>query len=217
VAKLLERRRSERFEVNAEFAELEPGSISFVNNLSESGVFVSTRTRLPLGTPLELRFTILLDDPVVISGTGRVVHHQDEPRGMGVSFVNLSAEMQLRVIDAIGWHRAREASRSADPGFRTRELTPDEMAQLDSEEPDADQSITSLSSAAVLDDSLTASRSGLGGLRRAPSEDSGDIPPPPPSRRAAPPPPAAAQPSQPAPARKPAPPPPPKDDEYEDF
>jgi hypothetical protein len=214
VAKLLERRRSDRFEVNAEFAELEPGSISFVNNLSESGVFVSTRTRLPLGTPLELRFTILLDDPVVITGTGRVVHHQDEPRGMGVSFVNLSAEMQLRVIDAIGWHRAREASRSADPGFRTRELTPDEMAQLDSEEPDADQSITSLSSAAVLDDSLTASRSGLGGLRRAPSEDSGDIPPPPPSRRASPPP-AAAQP--PAPARKPAPPPPPKDDEYEDF
>jgi hypothetical protein len=214
VAKLLERRRSERFEVNAEFAELEPGSISFVNNLSESGVFVSTRTRLPLGTPLELRFTILLDDPVVITGTGRVVHHQDEPRGMGVSFVNLSAEMQLRVIDAIGWHRAREASRSADPGFRTRELTPDEMAQLDSEEPDADQSITSLSSAAVLDDSLTASRSGLGGLRRSPSEDSGDIPPPPPSRRASPPP-AAAQP--PAPARKPAPPPPPKDDEYEDF
>ena len=47
MAKLLERRRSDRFEVNAEFAELEPGSISFVNNLSESGVFVSTRTRLP--------------------------------------------------------------------------------------------------------------------------------------------------------------------------
>lgn len=212
MAKLLERRRSDRFEVNAEFADLDPGSISFVNNLSESGVFISTRTRLPLGTQLELRFTILLDDPVVITGTGRVVHHQDEPRGMGVSFVNLSAEMQLRVIDAIGWHRAREASRTADPGFRTRELTPDELAQLDSDEPDADQSITSLSSAAVLDDSLTASRSGLGGLRRAPSEDSGDIPPPPPTRRASPPPPAASQ-----PARKPAPPPPPKDDEYEDF
>lgn len=212
MAKLLERRRSERFEVNAEFAELEPGSISFVNNLSEAGVFINTRTRLPLGTAVELRFTILLDDPVVIAGTGRVVHHQDEPRGMGVSFVNLSAEMQLRVIDAIGWHRAREASRTADPGFRTRELTPDELAQLDDADPDADQSITSLSSAAVLDDSLTASRSGLGGLRRSPSEDSGDIPPPPP-RRAAPPPPAQA-----APARKPPPPPPPpKDDEYEDF
>ena len=50
MAKLLERRRSERFEVNSEFAELEPGSISFVNNLSEQGVFISTRTRLPLGT-----------------------------------------------------------------------------------------------------------------------------------------------------------------------
>jgi len=33
VAKPLERRRSERFEVNAELAELEPGSVAYVGNI----------------------------------------------------------------------------------------------------------------------------------------------------------------------------------------
>ena len=50
MAKPLERRRSERFEVNAEFAELEPGSVAYVSNLSEHGVFLNTRARLPVGS-----------------------------------------------------------------------------------------------------------------------------------------------------------------------
>lgn len=203
-----ERRRSERYAVNAEFAELEPGSVTFVSNLSEHGVFVNTRTRLPVGTPVDLRFTILLDDPVVISGPGRVVHHQDEPRGMGIAFGNLSAEMQLRVIDAIGWHRTREASRSADPGFRTRELTPEEMAQLEAEsDEDPGSSIASLTGSAVSDDSLPGvSGSGVTEVRGDELDELDELEAP---RRG------ARQPSAP-PARK-APPPPPKDDDYEDF
>lgn len=206
MAKQLERRRNERYEVNAAFAELEPGTFSFVSNLSEQGVFISTRQRLPVGTAVDLRFTILLDDPVVITGTGRVMHHMDEPRGMGIAFGNLSAEMQLRVIDAIGWHRTRMASRGAEPGFRTRELTADELAQLE-EDDSAGESITSLSASAVLaDESLAAAaRSGLGAVAREESRDNIPVPP----RRPPAPPPASA-------ARKP-PPPPPKDDEYEDF
>lgn len=200
MAKPLERRRSERFEVNAEFAELEPGTIAYVSNLSEFGVFINTADRLPLGAAVDLRFTILLDDPVVITGTGRVVHHKDEPLGMGVVFSNLDAAMQLRVIDAIAWHRVRLASRRA-PRFRTRELTRDEVAQLEAEEAQSSGSYTSLSASAVMADESVAgaARSGLG-----------DVPPPP-AHRAAPPPPTAA------PKKPPPPPPPPKDDEYEDF
>lgn len=214
MAKPLERRRSERFEVNAELAELEPGSVAYVGNLSEFGVFIHTRARLPVGSALDLRFTILLDDPVVISGTGRVVHHKDEPRGMGVAFANLSAEMQLRVIDAIAWHRTRIASRRGPPGFRTRELTPEEVAQLESEEAQASGSYTSLSASAVMaDDSLSgAARSRLGVAHR--DDDDLPPPPPPPTRRAAPPPPSSQ--TQ-APRKPPPPPPPPKDNEYEDF
>ncbi|MBZ5708272.1 PilZ domain-containing protein [Nannocystis pusilla] len=214
MAKAMERRRSERYTVNAEFAELEPGSISFVSNLSEQGVFITTRARLPVGAAIDLRFTILLDDPVVISGTGRVVHLQDEPRGMGVAFHNLSAEMTLRVIDAIAWHRTREASRTAEPGFRTRELTAEELAQLEEGDDMAGESVTSLSASAVLaEDSLpAAARSGLArrgredSLARAGLDDSNRTLPPPPRFGA----------SAPAPAAR-KPPPPPKDDDYEDF
>jgi hypothetical protein len=99
-------------------------------------VFIHTRVRLPVGAAVDLRFTVLLDDPVVIHGPGRVVHHQDEPRGMGVMFVNLRAEMQLRVIDAINWYRARGLAEAGDRVFRTRELTPDELAQIDEEDGD---------------------------------------------------------------------------------
>lgn len=216
MAKPMERRRGERYTVNAEFAELEAGSISFVSNLSEQGVFIATRTRLPVGSAVDLRFTILLDDPVVISGTGRVVHLQDEPRGMGIAFHNLSAEMQLRVIDAIAWHHTREASRNSEPGFRTRELTAEELAQLEEGDELASESVTSLSASAVLaEDSLpAAARSGL--RRRGRDEFSARSPRPEDSDPALPPPPrfGAAAPSP--PARKP-PPPPPKDDEYEDF
>ena len=204
MAKAMERRRGDRYTVNAEFAELEPGSISFVSNISEQGVFINTRTRLPAGASIDLRFTILLDDPVVITGTGRVVHLQDEPRGMGVAFHNLSAEMQLRVIDAIAWHRTREASRTAEPGFRTRELSAEELAQLEEGDDMASESVTSLSASAVLaEDSLSAAaRSGLHRGR----DDSGALPAP----RFTP----ASVPNT---ARQPPPPPPLKDDEYEDF
>lgn len=212
MAKQLERRRNERYEVNAAFAELEPGTFAFVSNLSEQGVFINTRQRLPVGTVVDLRFTILLDDPVVITGTGRVMHHMEEPRGMGVAFGSLSAEMQLRVIDAIGWHRTRMASRGAEPGFRTRELTAEELAQLD-EDDSSGESITSLSASAVLaDESLAAAaRSGVGSVSR--EESRADLTPP---RRPPAPPPSPPTSSAP-PARKPPPPPPPKDDEYEDF
>lgn len=116
--------------------------------------------------------------------------------------------MQLRVIDAIAWHHTREASRAVEPGFRTRELSADELAQLEEEGDMASESVTSLSSSAVLaEDSLSAaSRSGLHGPPGLHGRDDA-LPPPPPRFGAAP--------SAPA-ARKP-PPPPPKDDEYEDF
>ncbi len=205
-----DRRRGDRHPINPEFAALDPGSLTYASNLSEYGVFLNTRVRLPVGTPVELKFSVLLDDPVVISGAGRVVHHQDEPRGMGVVFAGLSAEMHLRVIDAINWYRARALS-GAERVFRTRELTPDELEQIE-EEADAGDSVTSLSARDVVSESGSyASLSAanveavddsveLSGLVRAPAARAKSAPPP----------------RQPAP-KQPAPPTPPKQDEYEDF
>jgi hypothetical protein len=223
-----DRRRGERHSINPEFAALDPGTLTYVSNLSETGVFIHTRVRLPVGAAVDLRFTVLLDDPVVIHGPGRVVHHQDEPRGMGVMFVNLRAEMQLRVIDAINWYRARAGSAEAgDRVFRTRELSADELAQID-EEDGADEgeeagdpsaeSITSLSSSDMVAESggsyLNASVEEISpeDIEAASSVHAASM------RRAAPK--AAPQPA-PRPPR-PAPSPVPqstqvKDDEYEDF
>lgn len=135
-----ERRQSDRFSVNAEFAQLETGTLPFISNLSETGVFVHTRNRLPVGTLLELTFTVLLDDPVIISGPGKVIHHLDDPRGMGIEFSALSPEMILRIADVIRQHRTEVISENATPtpgirGFRTRELTPEEFTYL-SENPE---------------------------------------------------------------------------------
>ncbi|HRI06278.1 MAG TPA: PilZ domain-containing protein [Nannocystaceae bacterium] len=142
-----ERRRGERYSVNHELASVGNTTISYVSNISESGVFVSTRHRLPVGTVVELRFTVLLDDPVVIGGTGKVVYHLDEPRGMGVEFVDLAPEMALRVADVVSQARAREADDTAKP-LRIRELTDVEKAELDDDDPSASRT-TQLSASQI--------------------------------------------------------------------
>lgn len=101
-----DRRRAERVAVNAEFAEL--GDVTFVSDLSEHGVFVHTADLLPIGSDIDLRFTVLLDDPVVLVGCGRVVRHQQSPRGMGIKFVQLSPETILRLSDAVTRSRPRD-------------------------------------------------------------------------------------------------------------
>jgi hypothetical protein len=225
-----DRRRGDRLPINPEFAALDPGSLTYASNLSEYGVFLNTRVRLPVGTPVELRFTVLLDDPVVISGIGRVVHHQDDPRGMGVVFGGLSAEMHLRVIDAINWYRARALS-GADRVFRTRELTPDELEQIE-DDADASDSITSLSVRDVVSESGSYNSLSAGsveavdprelepsGLRphptgRRPSDSHPGATASPPGRPA---PPAPARTAAAEPPRQAPPPPQPKQDEYEDF
>ena len=200
-----ERRRGNRHAINPEFVALEPGSVTFVSSLSETGVFINSRVRLPVGAAVDLCFTVLLDEPIVIQGPGRVIHHQDDPRGMGVSFVNLSAVMQLRVIDAINWYRARGLS--GEQAFRTRELTPDELRQIDEEgdedqDPAEEESVTSLSTSDVVAESGSYQDLSRGGLVPVDDDDERDALP---VSRKPPTPPASK------------PPPPPKDDEYEDF
>ena len=82
---------------------------------------------LALGTTIELRFTVLLDDPVVIQGLGKVVRHQTDPKGMGVEFGPLSPTMVLRIQDAISRQRPRDSGPPIDPAtdsqeFKTREF-----------------------------------------------------------------------------------------------
>lgn len=84
-------------------------SATFISDLSEYGVFVHTNQPSPRGTKLRLRFTVLLDDPVIIEGEGRVVRQQYEPvSGMGIEFSELAPEMILRINDVISRQRPLE-------------------------------------------------------------------------------------------------------------
>lgn len=82
---------------------------TFISDLSEYGVFVHTHAPSPRGTRLRLRFTVLLDDPVIIEGEGRVVRQQYEPvAGMGIEFTELAPEMILRIDDVVSRQRPLE-------------------------------------------------------------------------------------------------------------
>jgi hypothetical protein len=102
-----DRRRAARIPINAEFASMP--TATFISDLSEFGVFVHTHAPSPRGTRLRLRFTVLLDDPVIIEGEGRVVRQQYEPvSGMGIEFTELAPEMILRIDDVVSRQRPLE-------------------------------------------------------------------------------------------------------------
>ncbi len=115
------KRRAERFGVNEEFASIgEDVGVTYVSDLSENGVFLHTRHRIDVGELIELRFTLVVDDPVVIQGRGRVVRHAEE--GMGVEFTQLGADMVLRIHDAIARQRSmrQESARLETQGVDAR-------------------------------------------------------------------------------------------------
>jgi hypothetical protein len=98
-----ERRRAERVPVNSAFSKVP--STTYISDLSEGGVFIHTRRRAPIGTILDLRFTVLLGDPFLLEGRGRVVRHSDDPPGMGILFVDPSPELILRINDVVSRRR----------------------------------------------------------------------------------------------------------------
>jgi len=71
------------------FSELDPRTTTPVSDLSETGCYVHIPDQLPIGTLIELRFTVFHEEPILFEGCGRVVRHGDDPPGMGVEFVEL--------------------------------------------------------------------------------------------------------------------------------
>lgn len=110
-----DRRRAERIPINLEFAAMP--SATYISDLSEYGVFVHTDEPAPMGTKLKLRFTVLLDDPVIITAEGWVVRHQHGPTGMGIEFTDLDPETILRINDAV----SRQSPRDSGPPLERTE------------------------------------------------------------------------------------------------
>ena len=85
-----QRRRDERVTINKEFESFDAFIHEYVTNISRTGVFIKSKAPLEVGTSVNLRFTVIMDDIETIEGTGQVVRVQDDPPGMGVAFTKLT-------------------------------------------------------------------------------------------------------------------------------
>ncbi len=88
---MFEQRQGTRVTINKEFDSFDAFVTEYVTNVSRSGVFVKSHGEpLPIGTLVNLNFTVIMEAVEVIEGIGRVVRVQHEPPGMGVVFAELS-------------------------------------------------------------------------------------------------------------------------------
>jgi Tfp pilus assembly protein PilZ len=85
------KRGDERVTINKEFESFDAFIQEYVTNISRTGVFIKSQKPLDVGTLVNLRFTVIMDDIETIEGVGEVVRVETDPAGMGVVFRELSA------------------------------------------------------------------------------------------------------------------------------
>lgn len=86
-----ERRDSDRVTINKSFDSFDQFVREYVTNVSGSGAFIRTNVPLPIGTEVDLKFSVVLDSVETIEGVGEVVRVETDPPGVGVVFKHLSA------------------------------------------------------------------------------------------------------------------------------
>src|SRR6516164_8946336 len=85
-----DKRVGERVTINKEFDSFDAFIQEYVTNISRTGVFIKSQTPLAVGTRVNLRFTVIMDEIETIEGVGEVVRVESDPSGMGVVFRELS-------------------------------------------------------------------------------------------------------------------------------
>ena len=85
------KRSGERLTINKEFESFDAFIQEYVTNISRTGVFIKAASPLPVGTKVNLHFSIIMDGIETIEGIGEVVRVERDPPGMGVVFRELSA------------------------------------------------------------------------------------------------------------------------------
>jgi uncharacterized protein (TIGR02266 family) len=89
-----DKRVDERVTINKEFESFDAFIQEYVTNISRTGVFIKSQTPLPIGTRVNLRFTVIMEDIETVEGVGEVVRVEKDPPGMGVVFRELNAYSQ---------------------------------------------------------------------------------------------------------------------------
>src|SRR5271154_2035049 len=77
------KRIGERVTINKEFESFDAFIQEYVTNISRTGVFIKSQQPLPIGTHVNLRFTVIMEDIETIEGVGEVVRLEKDPPGMG--------------------------------------------------------------------------------------------------------------------------------------
>ena len=95
-----DQRTTGRVTINKEFESFDAFIQEYVTNISRTGVFVKSKQPLPIGTKVNLKFTVIMDDIETIEGVGEVVRVEHEPPGMGVVFTELS-QYSKHLIDRL--------------------------------------------------------------------------------------------------------------------
>src|SRR5689334_7155088 len=84
-------RRDTRVTINKEFESFDAFIQEYVTNVSRTGAFIKSKAPLPIGTKVNLRFTVIMDDIETIEGVGEVVRVEENPPGTGVVFHEIGA------------------------------------------------------------------------------------------------------------------------------
>jgi hypothetical protein len=103
--------RAQRAPVNDEFAPVDAFINEWVSDVSVSGAFIRSRDPLPVGTRVNLRFSLIIDELHVVVGQGEVVRHSAEPRGMAVQFRALDGDGELLISRAVAKRRRMRQDR----------------------------------------------------------------------------------------------------------
>ncbi|MFT4705346.1 MAG: hypothetical protein ACI81R_003054 [Bradymonadia bacterium] len=103
-------RNHERMPINQEFEKIDQFIAEYVTNISRGGVFIRSRSPLPVGTCVNLYFSVILDDFETIEGEGEVMRviGEGEGAGMGVRFMELTPR-SAEIIEEICRRQEAEA------------------------------------------------------------------------------------------------------------
>jgi Tfp pilus assembly protein PilZ len=85
-----DKRHEARVTINKDFESFDAFIQEYVTNISRTGVFVKSASPLPIGTQVNLKFTVIMDDIETIEGVGEVVRVENDPPGMGLVFTELN-------------------------------------------------------------------------------------------------------------------------------
>jgi len=104
----IERRQYERYEtsISVDYSSGETFLFSYIQNISEMGIFIRSDNPLAIGTMLQMRFAPDGQEPLELKGEVTWVNPvrpfgENLNPGMGVHFRELSSEMRERVVSLV--------------------------------------------------------------------------------------------------------------------